>query len=153
MPSWTNQGSLKGAAGNNAFTTVNDTKTLAAVGSTVSVTLNAPTGWLSAGAYCQLGSLGVVLITAIAGLVATVQTIAGNGAAAAGGSIANGMTLAPSGAPGTNGTNGVNGLRGSLFLGGFANAAALPAITNTESGTKVGDFALTQDTSSMYSIV
>lgn len=53
-------------------------------------------------------------------------------------------------APGVKGETGSAGPRGSLFLGAYPTFANLPAIDGV--GVAIGDYALVQDTSTMYQI-
>lgn len=48
------------------------------------------------------------------------------------------------------GAPGATGPRGSIFLGGYPTLANLPVIDNN--GVRIGDYALVQDTSTVYQV-
>jgi hypothetical protein len=131
---------LTGPQGVNSFTTTAlSVFTVPVVGSTTTVTV-ADASWIIVGQLLYFdtagggtGHAGALLVTAKAGNVLTLLNPTPPPAV--------GAIQGPQGPPGT---------RGSLFLGGYPTLANLPVIDGI--GVAVGDYALVNDTSTMYQV-
>lgn len=151
MSAWVSQGVLLGATGPTGAT-----------GATGPAGATGPTGqalswkgaWSGATAYVAYDIVSVGGSSYICILANTNQTppnatywnvIASIGATGTTGATGSAGATGP---PGSTGSAGPTGTRGSLYLGFFANFAALPTIDGVT--VLVGDMALTSDTSTFY---
>lgn len=153
MSAWVSQGVLLGATGPTGPT--------GATGSTGSTgpagqNLNWKGAWAIGTAYVaydivsRLGSSYINVLANTGSDPATDggthwQVIAQQGATGTTGSTGSTGSTGPTG---TTGSAGPTGARGSLYLGFYANFAALPTIDGVT--VLVGDMALTSDTSTFY---
>jgi hypothetical protein len=137
MSSWVSQGVLKGADGATGAT---GSTGPAGTSFTFRAAYNAGTAYVVNDIVSYTDGATYICILATTGHVPTNATYWTLFTAAG----ATGAT----GSAGSTGSTGAAGARGSLYLGFYANFAALPTIDGTT--VIVGDMALTSDTSTFY---